>query len=441
VKATLCRTAGAGLAVTALVIAAAGCSGSSSGGSGTIQLWHFFSDREAGVIKSVVADFSKSSGIKVSIHSGQDDEKVQHAIAAGKQVDVAISYSTDIIGKFCTSGAFRDLGPYIKKDGVDLSAFPQQVRSYTEYKGKRCSMPVLADTYGLYYNKTLFQAAGIAAPPKTLDEFDADVRKTTQRNQDGSIKVAGFVPLSTYFESTPQHFGPLWGAKWFDSSGRSNLAADPGWKAMAQWQNDLVKFYGDGDLKTGYDRLKKFTAGLGQEFDAGNPFHKGQIAMMIDGEFRTAFIADQAKDLQYGTAPFPVPADHADRYGAGFVTGNIAGIGKGSKNPDKAWKLLKYLTTDTGALVKLSQGLKNVPTTQAALGRSGLAADPNFKTFIDIYNNPNTMSSPSSPNGGLYQVTFQNWLDGYQAGKETDLDGGLKKTDKAINDAIKLGGG
>ena len=45
------------------------------------------------------------------------------------------------------------------------------------------------------------------------------------------------------------------------------------------------------------------------------------------------------------------------------MTGNIIGISKGAKNPELAWALLKYLTTDTEADRCCSNGLKNVPTT------------------------------------------------------------------------------
>ena len=42
--------------------------------------------------------------------------------------------------------------------------FPQASQYYTQYKGKRCALPLLADVYGFYYNKTLFKKAGLTAP-------------------------------------------------------------------------------------------------------------------------------------------------------------------------------------------------------------------------------------------------------------------------------------
>ena len=43
-------------------------------------------------------------------------------------------------------------------------------------------MPYLyIDTIGLYYNKALFNNAGIVNPPKTWDEFNSDVKQLTQK--------------------------------------------------------------------------------------------------------------------------------------------------------------------------------------------------------------------------------------------------------------------
>ncbi|MES1212152.1 MAG: extracellular solute-binding protein, partial [Leifsonia sp.] len=180
----------AAIAATAMLAACSGGGGSDTIAStaptkleGTVSLWHFFTDREAKVIQSVVDDFEKANpGVKVTVHSGQDDDKLQKAISAGTNVDVGISYSTDIVGSFCSSGAFRDLGPYISRDKVDLSQFSDTVRSYTEYKKTRCAMPVLADVYGLYYNKKELADAGFTAPPKTLDELDTMALKLTTYN-------------------------------------------------------------------------------------------------------------------------------------------------------------------------------------------------------------------------------------------------------------------
>ncbi|MFJ3391777.1 ABC transporter substrate-binding protein [Leifsonia aquatica] len=425
----------------AAALTLAGCSGGSSGTafsdttpkelSGTVSFWHFFSDREADVIQSVVDDFEKKNPkVKVEVHSGQDDEKLQKAIATGSKVDVGLSYSTDIVGNFCSNGAFRSLNKVIERDGVDMSQFSDTVKSYTEFKGTRCAMPMLADVYGLYYNTDLLQAAGYTAPPKTLSELEAMADKLTTFNADGSIKTLGFNPTMGWYENSAAHYGPAAGAEWLKDDGTSAISSSPGWSELIQWQKAYVD-------KIGWDKLNAFTSGLGQEFSADNAFQTGQVAMNFDGEYRTAFIADQAKGLNYGTAPFPTADDHTDLYGGGYITGNIIGISKGSKQPELAWALLKYLTTDTDAVVKLANGLKNVPTTKDALTSPKLEVSDQFKTFLDISSDKNVQTTPASPLGAGYQNSFQDFWNKYQS-QGGDLQAGLKDVDKQIDDALAL---
>jgi multiple sugar transport system substrate-binding protein len=422
-------------AATALVLT--GCSSSGGGSgidktaptklSGTVSLWHFFTDREAKVIQSVVNDFEKlHPGVTVVVHSGQDDTKLQQAISAGNSVDVGLSYSTDIVGAFCSSGAFRDLTPYITRDKVDVGDLTPITKSYTEFKGKRCAMPALSDDYALYYNTDLLASAGISAPPKTLSELETDALKLTTYNPDGSIKTLGFDPVMGFYENAAAHYAPAAGAKWLDANQKSLIGSDPAWQELITWQTAFVQ-------KIGYAKLKAFDAAAGQEFSADNAFQKGKLAMNMDGEWRTAFIADQAKSLKYATAPFPTADDHTDLYGGGYITGNIAGIAKGSKNPELAWALLKYLTTNTGAVVKMANGLKNVPHLTSALASSDLEVSPQYKTFIDVAGNPNSLTTPASPVGAGYQTTFEQYWEKYQETGTGDLSAGLKTVDKQIN--------
>ena len=114
--------------------------------------------------------------------------------------------TNDIVGAFCSSGAFRDLGPYIERDGVDLSQFSETTASYTQFEGTRCALPVLADAYGLYVNDDLLSAAGYDHAPTTLEELKEMALAMTTYNADGSIDVLGFNPLMGYYENTPTNW-------------------------------------------------------------------------------------------------------------------------------------------------------------------------------------------------------------------------------------------
>ncbi|MCU1527202.1 MAG: sugar transporter substrate-binding protein, partial [Frondihabitans sp.] len=400
--------------------------------SGTVSLWHFFTGREAGVIQTAVKGFEKENpDVKVDIHGGQDDTKLQQAISSGQNIDVGLSYSTAIVGSFCSSGAFRNLGPYIKRDKVDLSDIPSVVRQYTEYKGTRCTLPALADTSALMMNSKEMAAAGITTPPKTLDELEADGLKLTTYNSDGSIKQLGFNPLMSFEENSPEHFAPMINGSWLDSKGKSTIGTSAGWKKLIAWQKAYVD-------KIGYNKLQAFTAGLGQEFAADNPFQTGQVSMVIDGEYRTAFIQSQKPDLQYTTAPTPVMPDYGT-YGASYIAGNVAGIAKGSKHPELAWALLKYLALNTDAQVSVGNGLKNVPTITSALNSPKLEVDKNYSTFINAAKNPATITSPATADGAAYIGTFTKMWTNYQS-NGGDLTQQLAALDKNIDNENALSG-
>ena len=433
------RIAAAFALMTALALVACGGGGDSksstqsAAGSSTtsrepvtITLWNGFTERELGVIKQAVADFHGSHPwITVKVVGGVNDDKIIAAIRGGNAPDVAQSFTADNTGLFCSSGGWIDLKPYMDKSKIDAGMFPQAVQTYTQYKGKRCAVPMLADTYGLYYNKDLFAKAGITSPPKTMSELTADAKKLTVRDGD-SFKVVGFDPAQGFYENAPAHYGPLFGAAWVDGDNKSVLSKQPGWAEFMNWQKGLIDFYG-------FDKLRRWQAGAGDEFSASNAFERGKLAMAIDGEYRTAFIKAEHPKLNYGTAPMPVADSHPELYGAGYVTGNIIGIPKGAKNKDAAWELIRYLTTDEHGLSVLSNGLRNVPTTTASLQSNELTPDPKFKIFLDIFAHPKTATTPITAAGSANQELFQDFVAKWQAGKVSDLTGGLANVDKQID--------
>jgi len=396
----------------------------------TITLWTGFSDRELGVIKGVTEDFHKQNPkITVKVLGAVDDDKIIAAARGGNSPDVAHSFSTDNTGAFCSSGAWIPLKPYMNRDGVSADSFPESVQGYTQFEGNQCTLPMLADVYGLYYNKDLLAKAGIKEPPKTFSELAADAKKLTQRKPDGTIEVAGYVPTWGFYENQGVHYAPQFAAKWTDDQGKSSLSSDPGWKKMLTWSKNLVDWYG-------YDNLVRFQAGAGDEYSAQNAFERGKIAMMVDGEYRTAFIDNEHPDLNYGTAPMVVDDDQPDLYGGGYVTGSIIGIPKGAKHQAAAWELVKYLAYDEHALAALSNGLRNVPTTDASLHSSELKPDPNFETFLKIFPDEHSATNPVTAAGAAYQEAAEEFFAKYQTGKVDDLQAGLEQLDKQIDDQL-----
>jgi multiple sugar transport system substrate-binding protein len=433
------------LCSVALLVAS--CSGAAGGGGGTpagdslgappnkdekieLRVYSKFTDREEREVTATLKTFNqKYPNIVVKHEGNQDDDKVTQSIQAGNPPDVAISFYTDNLGNWCHSGAFQDLTPYVNRDKIDLNVIPQAVRDYTSFNGKRCAMPLLADIFGFYYNKDLFAAAGLSGPPKTTDEVIEYSKKLTKFAPDGSIEVAGFIPSMPFYGNLAEVWAPSFGAKYLNGEGKSGLAGNKQWQELFEFQKKLVDFYGK-------EKLERFKAGLGDEYSPDNAFHKGKIAMMFDGEFRTAFLNDTAKNVNYGTAPAPMSPSNSAQYGGGLVTGTIIAIPKGVKNPNASWELIKHMTLDTDAIVKLSNGIKNMPTTQDSIKSPKLEVNEQFKTFLDIYSSGKLVAKPSTAIGDAHLKAVNDFAEKWIAGTETDLQAGLKKVDAQVNDAL-----
>jgi multiple sugar transport system substrate-binding protein len=432
------RRATVGIALLVIVLAATVGVVSSSASTNrttatTLTVWAGWSARELNEFKKVVAEYdAKNPNVEVKVVGSINDDKIIAALRSGNAPDVVSSFTSSNVGIYCSSGGWIDLGPYLKKDGISTSIFPAATMYYTQYKGTRCALPLLADVYGFYYNKDLFKKAGLTRPPKTFAELTAYAKKLTTRKGDGSLDVVGFNPVFAFYQNGIGPYQTLVGAKYFDPTGKSAISRDPAWKTLLNWQKSLIDYYG-------YDKLVKWQTGAGDEFSASHAFERGKLAMMLDGEWRVAFIAAEHPELKYATAPMPVAKP--SQYGAGYINGTIIGIPKAGKNRDEAWKLVKYLTTNDHALAKFSNGIRNVPSTVSSTKSKELRPDANFATFGKLFVNPKSTTIPITAIGADHIQTFQNFIAKWQAGKVKDLQAGLVDVDKQIDAKLKQAGG
>ncbi|WP_328963347.1 ABC transporter substrate-binding protein [Streptomyces virginiae] len=400
----------------------------------TLNFWHGWSaPSEAKAIEENIARFEKAHpNIKVQVTGNMTDDKINQALRAGgdKAPDVVSSFTTDSVGKFCNSRAFADLNPFLAKSGVDKTkVFPKTLLEYTQFDGNQCTLPLLHDAYGLVYNKTAFEAAGITEPPKTWSRFTEVAQKLTKPKGD-SYEQVGLMPTFHGYETKPTRLAAQWGATYFDADGKSDLARDPAFAKMLTAQKDLV------DKLGGYEKLERFRNTFGDEWSAEHPFHTGQVAMQIDGEWRAPMAKEAGVPFEIGTAPLPVPDEQEADYGKGYLSGTIMGIAAGSKKQNAAWELVKYMTTDTEAVVAFANAIHNIPSTLAALESPNLQVTPEFKTFLDIARHPRSSTTPAQADGGTYQLTFEDFAYGVEKGDVTDIPAGLAKTDRQIDTDI-----
>jgi multiple sugar transport system substrate-binding protein len=140
----------------------------------------------------------------------------------------------------------------------------------------------------------------------------------------------------------------------------------------------------------------------------------------------------------------PVDDAHPNLYGAGYINGTIIGIPKGSPHLKEAWDLVRYLTTNTHFLAQFSNGIRNVPSTTAALKSPEIKPDAHFATFLRIFGNPHSATTPITAVGAGYQDLIQAFAVKWQAGHIADLHSALVSLDKQIDAQLaqaKKGGG
>ena len=431
------RSAVAAVLIAALIlVAAAAARGVQSTGPTKLTIWVGWSaGHELTSFQKLIAEYNKThKDVSVKVVGGIDDNKIVAAIRSGTAPDVVSSFNSYNVGNYCGTGGWIDLSPLMKKDNIPSSLFPKATWYYTGYAGKHCALPLLADVYGLYYNKKLFKAAGITSPPKTMSQLAADAKKLTVRDKGGKIKVAGFDPAIGFYENTPERWIQAYGGKWIDSKGHSLIGTDPAWAKWATWQKSLVDWYG-------YSNLVRYQAQPIDEFTPSQAFETGKLAMNFDGEWRVAFIHNEHPELSYGTAPMPVDDAHPELYGSGYINGTIIGIPRGAKHLDQSWALVKYLTTNNHFLAQFSNMIRNVPTTKASLHSPEITPDAHFGAFLKIFGNAKSGTSPIMASGQAYTNAVQDFFQQWQAGKVKDLHGGLKKLSSQLDAQVTQAGG
>ncbi|MEU3740115.1 ABC transporter substrate-binding protein [Streptomyces sp. NPDC032198] len=429
--------ASAALAAAGLLLS--GCANPSVGSANddptkpvTLKFWHGWSTPgEVKAVNESIARFEKlHPNINVKATGNVSDETVNQALRAGgdKAPDVVSSFTTNNVGQYCDSGMWADLDPFMEKTGLDKrKVFPKTLLDYTSYRGNQCALPLLADAFGMYYNKDAYKKAGIERPPRTMSEFEKVAKKLTVRNGKHSYKQVGFLPNFRFYQNSPDRLFAQWGPQYFDAEGNSRLAEEPKTYKFFKTATQLA------DAQGGFNELERFRLTFGDEMSSQNAFLTGKVAMHLDGEWRGLMLDEAKAKFDWGVAPLPVPDDQADTYGRGFITGTVAGIAHSSKHQNAAWELVRFLTADTKQVVNFANAIHNVPSTFAALKSPDLDADPTFRTFFDILENKHSKALPPSVNGGAYVVSLGDFSYGVEAGRVGDLRGRLKKLDEQID--------
>ncbi len=192
--------------VTILVFAASlvlsvGLSGSvKAADKVTLTFWNGFTGGDRPAYEGLVKQFNDTHpNIQVNMEIMPWDtlaQKLPAALATGQGPDISTpDYNIGTIWQYAKSGLIAPLddaygsGP----NQIELSAMPPKVIDGFKKDGKIYAVPANFATLMLYYDKDLLAAAGIASPPKTMDEFRADAVKLTKKDSSGNPSQYGVV--------------------------------------------------------------------------------------------------------------------------------------------------------------------------------------------------------------------------------------------------------
>ena len=201
------------------------------------------------------------------------------------------------------------------------------------------AVPNSTDDRALYYNEDLLERAGLvdeqgrAQPPRDWRELEEYAVRLTERDGDGNMTRLGFAP--NYGNSWLYIYGWLNGGRFMSADGLTCTLADP---RIVEALGFMVEVY---DALGGIEKVDAFQSAFqAGEFD---PFFTGKVAMKVDGNWMLNHIADYAPNLRFGVAPAPAPEGRESiTWSGGFSWA----IPAGSPNPQIAFELIRYLSTD-----------------------------------------------------------------------------------------------
>ena len=143
--------------------------GSGSGGDLSVMIWDTY--QEAG-LKEILADFTEETGIGAEIQVVPWNEYwtlLEAGAQGGDMPDVFWMHSNES-ERYMSNDMLLDLTDKIaESDLIDVSKYPEDIKNLYTYEDKMYAVPKDVDTIALWYNKTMFDEAGIPYPGRDMD--------------------------------------------------------------------------------------------------------------------------------------------------------------------------------------------------------------------------------------------------------------------------------
>lgn len=358
------------LLCTAMVASLVACGGKDGGNGGDsskgsdgkkLVYWAMWSEAEpqAIVIKEAVEKYTKDTGVAVDLQfKGRNGQRegLLPALDANQTIDL---FDEDVNRVNGSWGKYlMDLEELAKDYEAEHGNETLFQIARTAAGGTLKSIPYQPSIFGFFYNKTLFNQAGIDAVPTTWDEFDKVC---------GKLKDAGITPITgdtTYMTSfMGYHLGRYLGQDGVKALVNDPASKDPdsvNWddERVAQAAKDIEDF-----AKKGYfsENIASniYPAGQNQEFAPGD------AAIIICGSWLPNEIKGSvSSDLEWGYFNYPAVNGGTNDTTANNISNQVLAINKDSKMAKEAMELITYITTGDIDKKMISEAI-SIPTDKA----------------------------------------------------------------------------
>ncbi|MEW6224087.1 MAG: sugar ABC transporter substrate-binding protein [Chloroflexota bacterium] len=347
--------------------------GASPGYSGppvTIEYAIWGDPAEINSQKAVVEGFTAANpSITVDVTVADWDaywDKLQTGLAGGAAPDV-FAMDGPLGPDYQTRDVLLDLTPYIQAEGYDLGQLDDNaVRDFTTPDGVVFGLPRDLNVIVLFYNKDMFDAAGVAYPDDTWT-WDKLVEVGKQLTQDpdgdGTVDQWGIYTETTDMENAWSSFVWQAGGDILTEDGTTSALDRPESAAGIQFLQDLIW-------------KEKVVPDPAIFAETGDAFEQGVAAMEINGSWLVP--THQAAGINLGIAP--LPAGPAGKATSVNPTGAV--VYAKTDAPEASWLLAKYLASPE-AQEKIMALRASVPVNKEILATSYPASFDGAQVFAD----------------------------------------------------------
>ena len=316
---------------------------------------------------------------------GNYPEKIQLMLGTGKAPDL-FWLKGDTAPAYLNFEVLEPLDPFIAKDpDFNSEDFFPVFREAFDYKGQSYGVSKDFNAYVLFYNKKMFEEAGIERPPTTWQElYDFSKKLTKDTDGDGKTDQYGMVVEPSIDVIMP-----------FAFQNNAQLITDDGTISIGEPEfveavEYVMSLYRDGVATNPAD------VGAGW---MGDVFSRKQCAMVLSGGWLIPYLSDNAPDLEYAVAELPAGKKKAT---VAFTVAMV--IPKQSAFKEEAWTLLSYLNGKEGMKTWTASGIA-LPTRRSVAEENGFYEDPVFGVFMN-----------SVAHAQLYKINLkERWFDECQA--------------------------